>query len=77
MQVVCPLRSETQAKQAATRPGVALDAHAWRAGFDAGRRGNASTACPHASKSDKSLAWSSGFIEGRAARLRIAARSLP
>ena len=58
-------------QQPAKPPTLALDASAWCAGFDAGRRGAPLSACSYPNTSDKALAWSSGYIEGKAARLRL------
>jgi ribosome modulation factor len=41
---------------------------AWAAGFAAGEAGQALTDCPYPARSTESLAWHSGFIEGKAKR---------
>jgi ribosome modulation factor len=45
-----------------------LDSEAWNAGFAAGEAGKPLTACPYPARSPESLAWHSGFIEGKAKR---------
>ena len=48
---------------------IKQDPKAWREGYDAGMRGDPLSSCPYSALSDEALAWSSGYIEGKAARL--------
>lgn len=41
---------------------------AWREGYQAGQHAARCTACPYAAGTDESWSWSSGYIEGKAAR---------
>lgn len=47
---------------------IRQDPKAWQEGYDAGKRGEPLSSCPYPVKSDEALAWSSGYIEGKAAR---------
>ncbi|MNS54386.1 hypothetical protein D3C72_871770 [compost metagenome] len=51
-------------------PAVQQDPTAWREGFDAGRRGDPLMSCPYPATTEQALAWSSGYVEGKAARLK-------
>jgi hypothetical protein len=44
----------------------------WEDGFDAGLSGQPITACPYAPATANAWAWHSGFLEGKARRLRRA-----
>jgi ribosome modulation factor len=44
------------------------DAASWHEGYQAGYRGSLTT-CPYAAGTNQSWSWSSGAIEGKAARL--------
>jgi ribosome modulation factor len=50
---------------------ITQDPKAWKEGFKAGQRGAAPTACPYAVDDPRGLAWTSGFIEGKAKPLKI------
>jgi ribosome modulation factor len=47
---------------------IAQDRAAWDAGFAAGESGQTVTTCPYPAAAEESLAWYSGFIEGKAKR---------
>ena len=49
-------------------PTITQDRAAWDAGFAAGESGQTVTACPYPAAAADSLAWYSGFIEGKAKR---------
>jgi hypothetical protein len=46
------------------------DVKSWHEGYRAGRSGVDTRTCPHPAASTESWSWSSGFIEGKAARLK-------
>ena len=50
---------------------IKQDIKSWHEGYRAGRSGAGSGACPHRAASTESWSWTSGFIEGEAARLKI------
>jgi ribosome modulation factor len=43
------------------------DPHAWQQGYDAGYLGE--SVCPYAANACQSWAWSSGYLEGKAAKI--------
>ncbi|MGD0778663.1 MAG: hypothetical protein ABSC05_38270 [Candidatus Solibacter sp.] len=45
-----------------------MDQKAWQEGYDAGKRGERASACPYRAGTVEGWSWSSGFVEGRAAR---------
>ena len=47
---------------------IAQDRAAWDAGFAAGESGQTVTTCPYPAAAEESVAWYSGFIEGKAKR---------
>jgi ribosome modulation factor len=47
-----------------------LDAAAWQKGFDTGDAGQPVSECPYANDSIEAWSWSSGFVEGKAARMQ-------
>ena len=47
---------------------MSQDEHAWARGFDDGELGLPPRACPYASGTTESWSWSSGYVEGKAAR---------
>lgn len=46
---------------------LTLDRRAWQAGYDAGKRRQDAGSCPFPVASREAFAWSSGYIEGKAA----------
>ena len=50
------------------RPRLSLDDRAWREGLQDGRQGRPLRACQYAVGSTEHWSWSSGYIEGKAAR---------
>ena len=44
------------------------DARSWHEGYRAGQLGTQPAACPDSASSTESWSWSSGYIEGKAAR---------
>ena len=44
------------------------DARAWNAGYRAGQLGTRRPVCPDSASTTESWSWSSGYIEGKAAR---------
>ena len=49
-------------------PRLSLDARAWREGFRDGEQSQPLPACPYVVGSTERWSWSSGYIEGKAAR---------
>ena len=49
---------------------IKQDVKSWHEGYRAGRSGVDTRACPHPAASTEGWSWSSGFIEGKAARLK-------
>ena len=47
---------------------LTIDGNAWNQGFWDGEMGLALRSCPYARGTSDSLSWSSGYIEGKAAR---------
>ena len=47
---------------------LTIDGNAWNRGFWDGEQGLPLRSCPYASGTTEGLAWSSGYIEGKAAR---------
>ena len=47
---------------------LTIDGNAWNRGFDDGEAGKPLQSCPYARGTTESLSWSSGYIEGKAAR---------
>lgn len=47
---------------------VQLDREAYRAGYDAGARGERASECPYPARTTEAFSWRSGFIEGQASR---------
>ena len=45
------------------------DTVSWHEGYQAGHRGASLATCPYAAGTNESWSWSSGIIEGKAARL--------
>jgi ribosome modulation factor len=45
-----------------------MDQKAWQEGYDAGKRGEPVSACPYRARTAEGWSWSSGFVEGKAAR---------
>jgi len=45
-----------------------MDKRAWQEGYDAGKRGERASACPYRAGTVEGWSWSSGFVEGKAAR---------
>ena len=45
-----------------------MDQNAWQEGYDAGKRGERVSACPYRARTAEGWSWSSGFVEGKAAR---------
>ena len=52
---------------------MAMDEHAWNRGFDDGEQGKPLRPCPYPRGTTESWSWSSGYIEGQAARNGFAA----
>ena len=50
------------------RTRIEIDGQAWDRGFEDGEQGKALLTCPYATGTTQSLAWVSGYIEGKAAR---------
>ena len=47
---------------------LTIDVTAWNRGFAAGEQGRPSRSCPYDRGTTESWSWSSGYIEGQAAR---------
>lgn len=45
---------------------ITLDETAWREGYMAGTTGKSPDSCPYPHDDERGLAWSSGYIEGKA-----------
>ena len=45
-----------------------IDKKAWQEGYDAGKSGERASACPYRARTVEGWSWSSGFVEGKAAR---------
>jgi ribosome modulation factor len=50
---------------------MTLDIAAWDAGYAAGLAGEPLDSCPFLATSRESLSWHSGYVEGKAARVRM------
>jgi ribosome modulation factor len=48
---------------------------AWQEGYDAGKRGERAAACPYRARTVESWSWSSGFVDGKAARANPASKA--
>ena len=55
-------------RESEERMRLSIDIHAWTRGFHDGEAGKAMRACPLAVGTSERWSWSSGYIEGQAAR---------